>query len=105
MPEPSDFASLQGKLLLVWLHEQPSRFPGGIAIEYAELRSIAGRVFLSGRGPAAHGVDWNVPYLVSWESVAFLLTFATREEFFSTMGGGTAGLLSRIASTVRGRSE
>jgi hypothetical protein len=94
--------SFEGKALLVWLQDQPTQFPGGLALEYAELRTVGDRVFLAGRGPSANREDWNVPYLVAWQSVALLLTFASRQELLAEMGSGKLGLLSRLAWAIRG---
>ncbi len=94
--------SFDGKSLLVWIKDHPSQFPGGVALEYAELRTVGDRVFLAGRGPSANREAWNVPYLVAWESVTVLLTFASRQDLLAEMGTGKHGLLSRIAWAVRG---
>ncbi len=102
MTEPSPSSPFQGNAVLLWLRHHPAQWPGGIAIEYPELRTVGDRLFLSGRGPSAQHSEWNVPHLLAWSDVALMLTFATRAELLQAMGTGEHGVFSRLAWAVRG---
>jgi hypothetical protein len=90
-------ADFTGKVLWLEVAGAPAE-RGGVLLEYAEIRQIAGRVFLVGRM-----ADWDVSgwlagaeTAVAWDSVVQYVVFKSRDDYQERAGTQKAGFREKF---------
>ncbi len=93
-----------GKLVAFYVADPSRALSGGVFLEYPEFKVLGGRLFVVGRSPQIHGLDWasNLPATVAWDSVIHYLVFDSREDYLARGKRAPGGFLHRLFHRMSG---
>ena len=99
----ADLPDFSGKVVVFYVSDPPAGIDNGVVLEYVELRSHGGRLFLVGRVPEKMDSAWvaRLPAGVAWDSVIHYVVFDSREDFERRTSTPRPGLLRRIRANGR----
>jgi hypothetical protein len=96
--EEENLPNFSGKIVALYLANASRGIQDGIVLEYAEFKSMGGRLFLIGRSPEIEGMEWvsHLQGAVAWDSVQHYLIFDSVDDYRQRMAKDKPGFMSKV---------